>query len=389
MFSIALLLALVQQSAPQEEPVAGLVGQYYLVGRRTALPEQPEGPARFKRVDSEIRFEKTFGNFPGTKLRDGLYVTWRGLIRISRDGTYVFLTRSDDGSRVWIDGKRVVDNDGAHEMQEEDGDVELKAGLHEIRIDYFNNIGHNGITLYWKGPEIEKEVVPAKVLSHRKRDEPSTDQLKGIELPAPETAERDEPRREGDRERRDGATVTGEVLKVDERTIALLIRRDGGRTEERVLILGDEAEVVIDGEKAKLAQVGAGRMARVLVRRETAVRIELPRIKGGERNREGERPVEKAPAKPPVVEEAVIDKGVKPPDLGGRVLSVFEDGATTLVTIRQGGSDVVFYIPKDAAVSYVGIEKQDQKPTEGYLATVWLKPGSKDMAATVRFAPAK
>ena len=72
--------------------------------------------------------------------------------------------------------------------------------------------------------------------------------------------------------------------------------------------------------------------------------------------------------------------------LGGRVLSVFPDGALTLVTIRQVNEEIPFYLPKDAAVTYVGLEKPDRKPSVGYIAYVWLKPGSKDTAAAVRLA---
>ncbi|HLF94231.1 MAG TPA: PA14 domain-containing protein [Planctomycetota bacterium] len=401
MHCIALLLALAQEAAGQEEVLPGLVGHYYLVERLKALPEAPSGVARFQRVDPQIRFEKTSDSFPGTKLRDGLYVRWRGLIRIPKGGKYVFFTRSDDGSRLLIDGRRVVDNAGAREMKEEDGEIELKAGLHEIRVEYFNGLGQNGIVVAWKGPGIEKETVPAKALVHRKRDDPTPEQLRGIGIPTAEEAKK----REGDREERDGGTVTGEILRVDGRTLVLLIRRDGGRVEEKVLTLDGEAGVVIDGEKAKLADLKAGRMAKVQVRRELAVRLELPRTKEGERKREPERAPEKAVEKPaakPVgkavekpaerpfpIDPAVVVKGEKLPDLGGRVLSVFEDGPTLLVTIRQGGSEVVFYIPKDAAVGYVGLEKPDQKPIVGYMVYAWLKPDSKDTAAAVRFARPK
>ncbi len=409
MHCIALLLVLAQEAAGQEEVLPGLVGHYYLVERLTALPEAPSGVARFQRVDPLIKFEKTSESFPGTKLRDGLYVRWRGLIRIPKDGKYVFFTRSDDGSRLLIDGRRVVDNAGAREMKEEDGDVELKAGLHEIRVEYFNSLGQNGIVVEWKGPGIEREGVPAKALVHRKRDEPTPDQLRGIGIPTAEEAKK----REGDREERDGGTVMGEILRVDGRTIVLLIRRDGGRVEEKVLTLDGEAGVMIDGEKAKLADLKPGRMARVQVRREVAVRVELPRNKEGEQKREGDKPAEKAvvkPAEKPVeraaekavvkpvekpverpfpVDEAVVGKGEKQPDLGGRVLSLFEDGPTILLTIRQGAAELIFYIPKDATVGYVGLEKPDQKPIVGYLVYAWLKPDSKDTAAAVRFARPK
>jgi len=81
-----------------------------------------------------------------------------------------------------------------------------------------------------------------------------------------------------------------------------------------------------------------------------------------------------------------VPKGEKLPDLGGRILSAFPDGPMTLVTLRQGNEEIPFFLPKEAAVTYVGLEKPDQKPTVGYLVYVWLKPNSKDTAAVVRLA---
>jgi PA14 domain-containing protein len=377
------LFLLLQDPAPQEDPLPGLVGHYYIVGRRTSLPDRPEHPARFLRVDPQIKFDRTYGPFPGTKLRDGLFVQWRGLIRIPKNGIYVFFLNSDDGSRLRIDGKKIVDNDGPHEMTEEDGDVELKAGLHELRLDYFNGIGHNGIHLSWQGPGIEKEVIPSHALLHRKQDEPTAEQLRGIEFAAPEEGDKEARRNEGDRDERDVVTVIGEILRIEGLTLMLVQKKDGGRTEDKVLKIDPEAAVVIDGERAKLEDLKPGRMARILVRRDIAVRVELPR-----RKREADRP-EQTTEKPLVVDETIVGKDEKQPELGGRILSVFEDGPSTLVTIRQGGADVVFYIPSDAEISYVGLEKSDQKPTAGYLVYVWLKPGSKEMAGKVRFARAK
>ena len=102
-----------------------------------------------------------------------------------------------------------------------------------------------------------------------------------------------------------------------------------------------------------------------------------------------EKPVEKPAERPFPVDEAVVARSEKQPDLGGRVISAFEDGPLLLVTIQQAGQELVFYLPKDAAVAYVGLEKPDQKPRAGHTVYVWLKPDSKDTAASVRFARAK
>lgn len=91
---------------------------------------------------------------------------YTGYIDIPRDGVYAFYTYSDDGSMLYIDGEEVVDNGGRHWMQERLGFVALKKGKHSIRVTFFNGAGGLGLEVYWKGPDIEKELIPASVLYH-------------------------------------------------------------------------------------------------------------------------------------------------------------------------------------------------------------------------------
>jgi len=36
------------------------------------------------------------------------------MVNIKKAGTYIFYTKSDDGSKLWINKKEVVDNMGLH-----------------------------------------------------------------------------------------------------------------------------------------------------------------------------------------------------------------------------------------------------------------------------------
>jgi hypothetical protein len=61
-----------------------------------------------------------------------------GFIVVPRDDVYLFALSSDDGSRITIAGKRVVDNDGLHGAEAKTGTIALAMGLHPISIEYFN-----------------------------------------------------------------------------------------------------------------------------------------------------------------------------------------------------------------------------------------------------------
>ena len=126
----------------------------------------PDKIPKLKRVDSQIAFDWKSGEFYGTGMRERFYVRWSGAIKARKRGVYTFYTESDDGSRLFIDGKQVVDNQGLHSMQEEDGAVELSSGWHRIKIEFIQYDGGAGCICRWKQPKGEKEIIPENMLSH-------------------------------------------------------------------------------------------------------------------------------------------------------------------------------------------------------------------------------
>ena len=72
--------------------------------------------------------------------RDDHYaIQFQGLIDVPKTGTYRFFTNSDDGSKLFIHNKLIVDNDGSHSARHRFGYITLEKGLHPIRIDYFED----------------------------------------------------------------------------------------------------------------------------------------------------------------------------------------------------------------------------------------------------------
>ena len=167
LIALCLVVACNSTSAAELEP--GLAGEYFDLGSNVEDFPKLEGkkPA-LKRVDKTINFRSTGPTFPGTKLDNHFAIRWTGKIKIPKDGAYTFYLESDDGSRLLIDGKTVVDNGGLHDMQEQEGKAELKTGEHDVVIDYFENEndGGAGCVLSWKTKGTEKEVVPANALFH-------------------------------------------------------------------------------------------------------------------------------------------------------------------------------------------------------------------------------
>jgi len=88
-----------------------------------------------------------------------------GSIAVAKEGSYTFFTESDDGSRLYVDGKVVVNNDGLHGMSEKSGKVQLSAGAHALLVTYFNNGGGEGLNASWQGPGFNKKPISGTSLS--------------------------------------------------------------------------------------------------------------------------------------------------------------------------------------------------------------------------------
>ena len=116
-------------------------------------------------VKSGKTFEYRYG---GISNRDNNFaIEFSGYINIEKEGKYKFYTYSDDGSKLLIDDKEIVDNDGDHGIKERSGDIKLSIGLHKIKVTYFNGGGGSWLDVYYKGPGIPKQIIPPDVLFNR------------------------------------------------------------------------------------------------------------------------------------------------------------------------------------------------------------------------------
>ncbi len=92
-------------------------------------------------------------------------VAWTGYVNIDRPGVHVFRVGSDDGARLEVDNRVLLDGDGLHPYAELDGELELDAGLHLVRLTYFENDGDAACRLLWAPPGASGfEVVPRRLL---------------------------------------------------------------------------------------------------------------------------------------------------------------------------------------------------------------------------------
>lgn len=81
------------------------------------------------------RFDK---GFPGVTDRfEWFAIDYKARVYIPSSKEYTFSLLSDDGSRLIIDGKTVIDNDGIHPPREKIGKIFLEKGIHSFEVQYF------------------------------------------------------------------------------------------------------------------------------------------------------------------------------------------------------------------------------------------------------------
>ena len=102
----------------------------------------------------------------GTKPGDGVVLRFAGYLRVPEAALYRFALASDDGSKLWIHKRVVVDNDGLHGTVEKRGAIALAKGLHPIKLVWFNKTGGAELKLRWAKPGEPFREVPASAFVH-------------------------------------------------------------------------------------------------------------------------------------------------------------------------------------------------------------------------------
>jgi autotransporter-associated beta strand protein len=83
-----------------------------------------------------------------------------GYLTVPADGVYRLYTASDDGSRLYIGGTLVVDNNFAQGVTERSGVIALAAGTHLMTVEFAQGGGGFGLYVRWQGPGLAKADVP-------------------------------------------------------------------------------------------------------------------------------------------------------------------------------------------------------------------------------------
>ncbi len=136
--------------AGKKPRTSGLDYAYYELEAPQALPDFASLTPTAKGGVAEITLDLPTGH-----RANNYAIRFSGELEITTAGRYTFRTLSDDGSRLWVDGNLIVDNDGIHGTQMRSGRVELTEGEHRLEIGFFDGGGGDALQVLWNGPGIE------------------------------------------------------------------------------------------------------------------------------------------------------------------------------------------------------------------------------------------
>ncbi|MFO1500914.1 MAG: PA14 domain-containing protein [Verrucomicrobiota bacterium] len=138
----------------------GLAGAYYNGLQFTGQP--------ITRVDPAINF--WFGdNAPISGIQaDNFSVCWLGQIQAQFSEAYTFTIVSDDGVRLWIDDRLVIDQWIDHSLASASGVITLTGNQkYNLRLEYYDRLASAGVRLYWSSHSTPYSIVPqSQLYSH-------------------------------------------------------------------------------------------------------------------------------------------------------------------------------------------------------------------------------
>lgn len=97
-------------------------------------------------------------------------IQFLGILKITEPGRYILSLQSDDGSKLFINNKEIIDNDGLHAPEEQVAEVDLKEGFYHIRVDFFQRGGGKNLKFYYKTSNTMKEEIPGDILFHQEQE---------------------------------------------------------------------------------------------------------------------------------------------------------------------------------------------------------------------------
>ena len=116
---------------------------------------------RFTRIDPVVDFDWKLS--PPHRSLDQQYfsIRWRGQVEPLYSEPTTFHVSSDDGARLWVGGKLIINDWTVRGLRERTGTIDLAAGRrYDLVLEYFQCVATASVRLSWSSASLPKQIIP-------------------------------------------------------------------------------------------------------------------------------------------------------------------------------------------------------------------------------------
>ncbi len=136
-------------------PGGGVKAEYF---RNTSV----SGAPFLTQIESAIDHSWGDPGGPALGVVDQFSARWTADLEIAVADTYTFVTNSDDGVRLWLDDKQIINHWTDHSPAVDlSRPIKLDAGIHSLRMEYYEQGGGATAQLSWEGAVVLRQIIPA------------------------------------------------------------------------------------------------------------------------------------------------------------------------------------------------------------------------------------
>lgn len=162
------LLLSMPTEVKEENLIPGAVTRIYKIPTGTEKIPVNKGQLKLIQGGMMPNFDNLTGvDFNGLEKDFALFS--EGYLYIEEDGIYDFRLWSDDGSKLFINKKLLIDHDGLHGTSMVQGRLKMKKGYYPFKLEFFQGGGGQFLSVNYKSEKSKYwEVIPSQMFFHHK-----------------------------------------------------------------------------------------------------------------------------------------------------------------------------------------------------------------------------
>jgi len=135
-------------------PGLGVKAQYFRDTGATGVPV-------LTRIEDSINHDWASGEIVAG-LSDNVSARWTADLEVPFSETYQLITTTDDGVRLWLDGRPLINNWTNHGTTDDTASVALLGGqVYRLQMEWYEQGGGAVAQLSWQSPSIDRQIIPA------------------------------------------------------------------------------------------------------------------------------------------------------------------------------------------------------------------------------------